>query len=162
MKVEGLTRENVASHLQKYRLSLKQTPADNTDGKLTTPVDTSAEGNDTSAEGNNTSGDNAAAEGISGSDLPARQDAGSPNGTASAGGGGVGVAGVETGGGAAAVAEGEGQRQDYYSVADDDGDVSSRRGAASPVGEGAGLTAAAPPATAAAAADDMETDKPQH
>jgi hypothetical protein len=31
MKVEGLTRENVASHLQKYRLSLKKTT--DTDGK---------------------------------------------------------------------------------------------------------------------------------
>jgi SHAQKYF class myb-like DNA-binding protein len=34
MNVEGLTRENVASHLQKYRLSLKKTTTD-ADGKPT-------------------------------------------------------------------------------------------------------------------------------
>eukprot|EP00878_Enallax_costatus_P035623 GHUV01039804.1.p1 GENE.GHUV01039804.1~~GHUV01039804.1.p1 ORF type:complete len:217 (+),score=96.17 GHUV01039804.1:1-651(+) len=160
MKVEGLTRENVASHLQKYRLSIKRAPADNTDGKTNSPADTSAEGNNmsaegnnTSAEGNNTSADNAAAEGNSGSDPP-MQDAVLPNGTSSAA---VAAAGGNGGAGAAAAAADGG----ISSGGDDDGGVSSRRGvavsASPPVGEVNDAEAVPPAAAAADAGDQLQS-----
>eukprot|EP00775_Hariotina_reticulata_P005968 gene5968-6207_t len=45
MNVEGLTRENVASHLQKYRLSLKKTTTD-ADGKQAAADASTGGGND--------------------------------------------------------------------------------------------------------------------
>lgn len=70
MNVEGLTRENVASHLQKYRLSLKKTTTD-ADGKPTDADASTGGGADIDDAGGATASAAAAAAGTgSGSGSP--------------------------------------------------------------------------------------------
>lgn len=143
MNVDGLTRENVASHLQKYRLSLRKGP----DGEFITTV---TEGTETSAaEAGNSAGGTVGGEAAAAGGAPATVDTGNGSsegllGSADAGGGGaVDTAAAGGSAGAAGVSSDAGTG----AVAGSRGDAGTEAGSGpSRVAAAAGVDAATTPA----------------